>query len=172
MTSRFKALRIAMGVALVLSAGLAHAGVLAELQRQNVPIDCVVGNRMGAVVGSLYASAPEVDPVLRTRSFLHHYLDSVSDDAKKRAAVGALLGCLLGPWGCVAGGAAGAVTVDKLEHERFVQVLDAELGRRDIGQLRLPFATFYQRLDGDGLAMVDAVAAARQRGQVLGRAAG
>jgi NTE family protein len=139
-------------------AGLAHAGVLAELQRQNVPIDCVVGNSMGAVVGSLYAAEPQVDPVARTRAFLGHYLASVGDDLKQRAAIGALLGCLLGPWGCVAGGAAGAATIDKLEHGRFVRVLDDYLERRDIRQLRLPFATFYQRLDGDGLALVDAVA--------------
>ena len=92
-------------------AGLAHAGVLAELQRQNVPIDCVVGNSMGAVVGSLYASAPEADPVLRTRSFLHHYLDSVSDDAKKRAAVGAGGAALRSGLTCDGGGCDGALAL-------------------------------------------------------------
>jgi NTE family protein len=140
-------------------AGLAHAGVLAELQRLRVPVDCVVGNSMGAVVGSLYAADPKADPVTRTKAFLQRYLDSVGSEAKGRAALGALLGCVLGgPVGCVAGGVAGAASIDKLEHGRFVRVLDGFLGRRDIRQLALPFATFYQRLDGDGLALVDATA--------------
>ena len=36
--------------------GIAHVGVLKVLERERVPIDCIVGTSMGAVVGSLYAS--------------------------------------------------------------------------------------------------------------------
>jgi NTE family protein len=36
--------------------GAAHIGVLKVLEREHVPIDCIVGTSMGAVVGSLYAS--------------------------------------------------------------------------------------------------------------------
>ncbi len=47
-------------VGLVLSGGgargIAHIGVLKALEEMQVPIDCVVGTSMGAVVGGLYAS--------------------------------------------------------------------------------------------------------------------
>ncbi len=35
--------------------GAAHVGVLEVLERQGVPIDCVVGTSMGSIVGGLYA---------------------------------------------------------------------------------------------------------------------
>ncbi|HNQ34758.1 MAG TPA: patatin-like phospholipase family protein [bacterium] len=44
--------------------GLAHIGVLKELERCRVPIDCIAGTSMGAVVGGLYAaglSAGEIE---------------------------------------------------------------------------------------------------------------
>ncbi|HUY84771.1 MAG TPA: patatin-like phospholipase family protein, partial [Steroidobacteraceae bacterium] len=47
-------------ICLVLSGGgargLAHIGVLEVLQRLRVPIDCIAGTSMGAIVGGLYAS--------------------------------------------------------------------------------------------------------------------
>ena len=36
--------------------GVAHIGVLQELERQRIPIDAIVGTSMGAIVGGLYAS--------------------------------------------------------------------------------------------------------------------
>ncbi len=36
--------------------GLAHIGVLEVLQRLRVPVDCIAGTSMGAIVGGLYAS--------------------------------------------------------------------------------------------------------------------
>jgi NTE family protein len=53
-------------VALVLggggSRGIAHIGVLEVLQRENVPIDLIVGTSMGAIVGALFAAgiSPQV----------------------------------------------------------------------------------------------------------------
>ncbi|WP_313347212.1 patatin-like phospholipase family protein [Stenotrophomonas sp.] len=47
--------------------GAAHIGVLKVLERERVPIDCIVGTSMGAVVGGLYASgysADEIETVL------------------------------------------------------------------------------------------------------------
>ena len=47
--------------------GAAHIGVLKVLEREHVPIDCIVGTSMGAVVGGLYASgysADEIEAVL------------------------------------------------------------------------------------------------------------
>ena len=36
--------------------GAAHAGVLEALEQLQVPVDCIVGTSMGAVIGGLYAS--------------------------------------------------------------------------------------------------------------------
>jgi NTE family protein len=47
--------------------GAAHIGVLKVLEREQVPIDCIVGTSMGAIVGGLYASgysADEIEKVL------------------------------------------------------------------------------------------------------------
>jgi NTE family protein len=47
--------------------GFAHVGVLKELERERVAVDCVVGTSMGAIVGSLYASglsAEEIEQAL------------------------------------------------------------------------------------------------------------
>ena len=50
----------AQRVGLVLSGGgakgLAHVGVLKQLEANGIPIDYIVGNSMGAVVGAMYAS--------------------------------------------------------------------------------------------------------------------
>lgn len=47
--------------------GAAHIGVLKVLERQHIPVDCVVGTSMGAVVGGLYASgysAAQIEAIL------------------------------------------------------------------------------------------------------------
>jgi NTE family protein len=52
--------------------GAAHVGVLSVLEELRVPVDCVVGTSMGALVGGTYASgltAAEVDTAIRRISF-------------------------------------------------------------------------------------------------------
>ena len=50
----------AQKVGLVLSGGgakgLAHIGVLKQLEKNHIPIDYIVGTSMGAVVGGMYAA--------------------------------------------------------------------------------------------------------------------
>ncbi len=49
--------------------GAAHIGVLKVLEELRIPIDCIAGTSMGAIVGSLYASgmsAAEIEEVLTT----------------------------------------------------------------------------------------------------------
>jgi len=49
--------------------GLAHIGVLKVLEQLRVPVDCIAGTSMGAVVGGLYASglsAAEIETLVRT----------------------------------------------------------------------------------------------------------
>lgn len=43
--------------------GFAHIGVLRWLEANRVPIDCVVGTSMGAVIGGLYASGLSIDRI-------------------------------------------------------------------------------------------------------------
>ena len=48
--------------------GFAHVAVLRELERLRVPVDCIAGTSMGALVGGLYASgmsAAEIEAGLR-----------------------------------------------------------------------------------------------------------
>ncbi len=48
--------------------GAAHIGVLQQLEAHNIPVDCIAGTSMGAVVGGLYAagfSADEIEVLFR-----------------------------------------------------------------------------------------------------------
>jgi NTE family protein len=143
--------------------GLAHLGALDALVEQRVRIDCVVGNSMGAVVGSLYASAPREDLRSRYRAFFSQYERETMREAKKRGAVGAAIGLLatvlsggaLAPAVAV-GAIGGAATVPQLSHERFREVLDHFHDGAHIEDLPVPFATFYQQPTGDGLRRVAA----------------
>ncbi|MFP2911631.1 patatin-like phospholipase family protein, partial [Pyxidicoccus sp. 3LFB2] len=74
--------------------GLAHLGALDALVERGVRIDCVVGNSMGALVGSLYASAPGEDLRSRYRAFFHEYERATVREAQKRGTVGAAVGLL------------------------------------------------------------------------------
>ncbi|MBZ0242042.1 MAG: patatin-like phospholipase family protein, partial [Bacteroidales bacterium] len=66
----------AQRVALVLSGGgakgLSHVGVLKALEEHEVPIDYVVGNSMGAIIGGLYASGyspREIEDFVKSENF-------------------------------------------------------------------------------------------------------
>jgi NTE family protein len=70
MSKRFK-------IGLALGGGAArafsHIGVLDGLTMHGVPIDIVTGTSMGAIIGAMYATQPDVDAV---RSHLAGYLES------------------------------------------------------------------------------------------------
>lgn len=38
------------------SKGIAHIGFIKALEENNIPVDCITGTSMGAIVGALYAS--------------------------------------------------------------------------------------------------------------------
>lgn len=78
------------GTALVLGGGgargIAHIGVLEELQKLHVPVNCVVGTSMGAIVGGLYAagySPLQIDAMLHSVDW-----QQVFSDSPGRAALG------------------------------------------------------------------------------------
>ncbi|HOI33152.1 MAG TPA: patatin-like phospholipase family protein, partial [Bacteroidales bacterium] len=66
----------AQQVALVLSGGgakgLSHVGVLKALEENEIPIDYIVGNSMGAIIGGLYASGyspSEIETLVKSVDF-------------------------------------------------------------------------------------------------------
>lgn len=70
-------------ICLVLSGGgargMAHIGVLKVLEKLGVPIDCIAGTSMGAVVGGLYASgmsAAEIDATMRSVDWQEAFRDA------------------------------------------------------------------------------------------------
>jgi NTE family protein len=70
-------------ICLVLSGGgargMAHIGVLKILEQMKIPIDCIAGTSMGAVVGGLYASgmtAAEIDSAIRSLDWQEAFRDS------------------------------------------------------------------------------------------------
>lgn len=49
--------------------GAAHVGILRVLEREKIPIDYIVGNSMGAIVGGLYAAGVSFDELSNEESF-------------------------------------------------------------------------------------------------------
>jgi predicted acylesterase/phospholipase RssA len=144
--------------------GLAHVGALDALVARGVPIDCVVGNSMGAVVGGLYASAPGANLRQRYHSFFTAYEEETRKVTAARGAVGAAVGLLavLLSGGALApavaagalGAAGGAATVPPLSHERFTQVLERFYQGARVEQLPVPFVTFHQEPFAGGIRRV------------------
>ncbi len=70
-------------VCLVLSGGgargMAHIGVLKVLEELRVPVDCIAGTSMGAIVGGLYAggmSAAQIETMMRSVDWQDAFRDS------------------------------------------------------------------------------------------------
>src|SRR5882757_8102865 len=70
-------------ICLVLSGGgargIAHIGVLKVLEDMKIPIDCIAGTSMGAIVGGLYASgmsAHDIDRTLRSVDWQEAFRDT------------------------------------------------------------------------------------------------
>ncbi len=62
--------------------GAAHIGVLKVLEKMRIPIDCIAGNSMGAIVGGLYASGLRPDAI--EREMVTMDCDDVLDDKPPR----------------------------------------------------------------------------------------
>src|SRR5579871_6203940 len=59
--------------------GIAHIGVLKVLEEMKIPIDCIAGTSMGAVVGGLYASgmsAREIETTMRSVDWQEAFRDA------------------------------------------------------------------------------------------------
>lgn len=76
-------------ICLVLSGGgalgVAHVGVLKVLEEQRIPIDCIAGTSMGAIVGGLYASgysAQELETLVKSTEWLEIFNENVPRNEK------------------------------------------------------------------------------------------
>ena len=149
------------------AAAIAHVGALMALQEARVPIACIGGNSMGALVAGLYATAPEAPLPERFYAFAAGYRAETERDAAETGALAGGLAALFA--GALTGGAAlpmlaagasgfalGVDGTPKVDRDRVVLVLDRLFAGVTIESLALPYVTFYQQQRGEGLVMVDA----------------
>lgn len=135
------------------SKGLAHIGAIEAVKADGVTIDCVFGNSMGSLVGGLYASDPKADLAERYRGLLEYYERTTRSEAGFAAILGALGSYLLGGDGLLGAGL-GLASTKRLSLERFESSFSAYSRHVAVDDLPLPFATSYQRVQGDGLLLV------------------
>lgn len=76
-------------VCLVLSGGgargIAHVGVIKELERNNIPIDFIVGTSIGGIIGGLYASgysSSDLEALVDTTDW--NYILSLTQDTERK----------------------------------------------------------------------------------------
>jgi NTE family protein len=141
--------------------GVAHIGAINALKEDRVPIHCVVGNSVGALIGGLYASAPDANLDDRFRQFVGAYVAETQADAERN---GVMLGALFGGLAAIfAGGlvaplvaatvgvGAGEAGTEQMQHDRMVRVLDGFLHEARIEELPVPFVTFFQVATATGV---------------------
>ncbi len=128
-------------IALVLSGGgargLAHVGVLQVLEEMKVPVDCIVGTSMGALVGGTYAAG--VRPGKMREALAKTDIASLFDDQPQRPQI-----------------------PQKLKRDDYKPLFDFTLGYND-GKVQLPLGTaagykfelFLKQLVGAGASIAD-----------------
>jgi NTE family protein len=154
---------------LVLSAGsargLAHLGALRAFQERGVHPTCVVGSSMGALVGGLYASAPNEDPIGRFDAFVNRYVEATRAESEKNGlTAGLLLGGLAAaltggvaiPVAAAVGGyMLGADATAKVDHARVVASLRAVTADAAIEALPVAYVALSAKREGDGIMLID-----------------
>jgi len=146
--------------------GVAHLGAIAAVKQAGVPISCVVGSSMGALVGAVYASAPADDARVRFETLVRSYAAATESEARRNGLGLALLFGVaakllsdndVAPVVAAGGGyLLGLGVTDKLDRDRLVKVMDRFFAGRRIEALPLPFAALYQKREGSGVSMVTA----------------
>lgn len=107
-------------VCLVLSGGgpkgLAHIGAIQAIAANtDLKIGCVAGTSMGALIGSMYVTAPQDDIADRYQGFMRAYEEKTKDEAGGRGFFFALLGLATGGLGwAAAAGVVGASSTDRV----------------------------------------------------------
>lgn len=65
------------------SKGIAHIGFIQAMEENSIPIDCITGTSMGAIVGALYAagySPAEMMALLKSKEFMDYAMGRISDN--------------------------------------------------------------------------------------------
>ncbi len=147
-------------------AGVAHLGALQAVGDANIRVDCVTGTSMGALVGGLYAAAPQKPVRAEYEQLLSQYRAETAEVTGRNALVGSVLGALIAGiitggastlpllLGASAGAAAAANATPAVELQRFEDVLHRYHHGVTIEALSLPYATFYQQRHETGLRLV------------------
>jgi NTE family protein len=143
------------------ASGIAHIGAIQAVQEAGISIQCVVGNSMGALVGSLYASAPKEDPDKRFRQFLSDYIAEARKDGRRNAAWGGIVagglaalltgGVAVPLVAAALGSGAGAIATPERDHERMVRALIDVFHDARIEELPIPFVAFFQQATETGV---------------------
>jgi len=146
--------------------GVAHLGAIAAVKQAGVPISCVVGSSMGALVGAVYASAPTDDARLRFEALVRSYAAATESEARRNGLGLALLFGVaakllsdsdVAPAMAAGGGyLLGLGATDTMDRDRLVKVMDRFFAGRPIEALPLPFAALYQKREGSGVSLVTA----------------
>lgn len=144
--------------------GIAHIGVIDALKEKGIKIDCVYGNSMGSVIGSLFVSEPNENLKKRYTIFIAEYTNVTKSEKKTGFLSGFLLGLgmsilsggVIG-WetmlGSLSVGAINSTFYAEFDNDRFRRVLDSLVKKINIEQTKIPFATSYQKKEGEGLTM-------------------
>ncbi len=124
--------------------GAAHIGVLEVLEQLHVPVDCVAGTSMGALVAGAWAAG--LDPATMRKELARaDWADMFQDNPdyselnvrNKRLSQRFLPGTESGVTDSGLAGPPGVVSGQKIKLF-FNQLVRADTGERDLGELRLP----------------------------------
>jgi NTE family protein len=142
---------------------MAHIGAIDALKARHVKIDCVYGNSMGAVVGSLYAADPARDLKQRYQELIGQYVRATAEVKTGSTTVRSLLEGVRhiirtgGGWSEILDALTAelreALFSDTFDNARFQRVLDADLHGATIESLPVKFATSYQTVRSQGLEL-------------------
>jgi NTE family protein len=146
--------------------GVVHLGALRAVRARGLRVGAVVGTSMGALVGALYATAPQADTTERFVALARRYEATTRAEARDN---GLGLGLLLGAAATiVSSGAAlpalaagagyllGAGRTPTLDRRRLVRVMDDHFGGAPIEALPVGFAALYFVPRGGGVALIAA----------------
>lgn len=117
---------------------------------------------MGALVGALYAAAPQSDTEQQFRALVRAYEEETRALAMRNGvALAVLFGGVaaatgLAPPAAAAGGgfAIGVGATARMDHERLVEVMNGRFGGRTVESLPVPLVALYQERRGHGVAVV------------------
>jgi NTE family protein len=142
--------------------GAAHIGVIRLLEEMRIPIDCVVGTSMGAIVGASWVSGrspAEMERAMRTADWDVVLGDEpdrpqrswLSKDLERERVVGAEIG--MGRKGALLPG--GAVIGQQLE--RFLpELLGPPVNRRSFDELSIPFRAIATDIETGRMKILEA----------------